>query len=56
MIQHYSLRLGSFTKIVAKEPRCSMYVPIIAGDPSAKSRPQDDSLKREAFPSHLSPV
>jgi hypothetical protein len=39
------LHPGFFTRILAKEPRCSMYVPIITGDPSANSEPQDDSLE-----------
>ncbi|HWY67709.1 MAG TPA: hypothetical protein VNX88_03540 [Terriglobales bacterium] len=34
---------GSFTKILAKEPRSYIFVPVIAGDPSANAGPQDDS-------------
>ena len=37
------LRPGSFARIIAKEPRHRVYVPIFAGDPSANSGPQDDS-------------
>jgi len=34
---------GSFTRIIAKKPRHLISVSIITGDPSANTRPQDDS-------------
>jgi len=37
------LRPGTFTSILAKEPLCDMYVPIIPGDPSADCGFQDDT-------------
>ena len=45
MNQTRLLHPGSFTKIFAELPRHGMYAPIIAGDPSAKGGPQNDSVR-----------
>jgi hypothetical protein len=41
------LHRGSYTRILAEEPRSSKGVRIIPGDPSAKRGPQDDSSYAE---------